>query len=230
LGLTSKTQKKAGYHHPDLRNALQEVALGFIAERHSPDFSLRELAAALGVSHPAVYRHFADKAALLEALAERGFSALRHYQEAELAKAGPDALEQLYALDAAYVRFAEENPGAFWLMFGNRGEEVSRAKSRERINAAALKTLIDAIERCQREGQVIPGDPHRLAGYLVMAPHGYACYSSQDRAMIGVTDHMLTPRMLAEIALIPVLTHPPSPREIAARYFAAPAAQARTNE
>lgn len=221
MGLSQKNGRKAGYHHPDLRNALQEVALGLIAERHSPEFSLRELAAALGVSHPAVYRHFADKAALLEALAERGFEELRRYQDFEIAMAGPGALDQLHALNDAYIRFADENPGSFWLMFGNRGEEVSRAKSRERINAGALETLIRSIERCQTEGYVIPGDPYRIAGYLVMAPHGYACYSSQDRAMIGIEDQMLTARTLAEINLIPVLTNPPSPREIALRFFAA---------
>ena len=221
LGLSQKTRRKVTYHHPDLRNALQDVALALIAERHSPEFSLRELAAALGVSHPAVYRHFADKAALLETLAERGFGELRRYQDIEIARAGPGALEQLTALNDAYIRFAEENPGSFWLMFGNRGEEVSRAKSRDRINADALKSLIDAIERCQAEGCVIPGDPYRIAGYLVMAPHGYACYSSQDRAMIGIEDHMLTARTRGEINLIPVLVHPPSPQEIARRYFAA---------
>ena len=217
-----KPARKAGYHHPDLRNALQEVALALIAERHSPEFSLRELAAAVGVSHPAVYRHFADKADLLGALAEKGFDELRRYQEAALAAAGVGSLERLYALDDAYVRFAEENPGSFWLMFGNHGEEVSRAKAREEINTAALNTLIDAIRHCQADGYVIPGDPYRIAGYLVMAPHGYACYSNQDRAMIGVTDHMLNPRILAELTLIPVLTRPPSPEEIAARYFAPP--------
>lgn len=221
MAATQTPHRKIDYHHRDLRNALLETALDLIAERGSPAFSLRELAAAVGVSHPAVYRHFADKADLLEALAERGFSELHRYQEAEIAKAGPDALERLYALDIAYIRFAEENPGAFWLMFGNRGEEVTRAKSGEGINARALRSLIDAIEHCQREGHVVPGDPYRIAGYLVMATHGYACYSSQDRAMIGINDHMLTARMLGEIALIPVLTRPPTPEGIAARYFAA---------
>jgi hypothetical protein len=55
-----------------------------------------------------------------------------------------------------------------------------------------------------------------------MAPHGYACYSNLDLAMIGVTEPMLSPRMLSDISLIPVLTQPPSPQEIAARYFTAP--------
>jgi AcrR family transcriptional regulator len=213
--------RKAAYHHPDLRRALQAEALRFIAERQSPDFSLREIASALGVSHPAVYRHFADKAALLESLAEWGFEELRRYQSIRLATAGPGALDQLYALNDAYIDFASENPGAFWLMFGNRGEEVDRAKSRERINAAALETLVDAIVRSQADGDVVPGDPLRIAGYLVMAPHGYACYSSRDRAMIGFEEHMLSARAIGEINMIPVLTRPPSPQDIARRYFAA---------
>ena len=214
------TGKKTGYHHHDLRAALEDAALGLIGERQSPDFSLREVAAAVGVSHPAVYRHFTDKAALLGALAERGFAELRRYQQVELARNGPRGLDQLDALGEAYIRFAAENPGAFWLMFGNRSEEVSRAKSRESINAEALKSLVDAIELCQAEGDLIPGDPHRLAGYLVMAPHGYACYSTQDRAMIGIDDQIMSARTIGEIALIPLLTRPPSPQEIAARYFA----------
>jgi AcrR family transcriptional regulator len=157
----------------------------------------------------------------LEALTERGFGELHQFQQAELSRAAPGALEQLHALNDAYIGFAQQNPGAFWLMFGNRGEDVSRAKSRDRINAAALTTLIEVIERCQREGTLIAGDPVRIAGYLVMAPHGYACYSSQDRAMIGLADSTLTPRMLDEITLIPLLLNPPSPAEVAARYFAA---------
>lgn len=211
--------KKAAYHHPDLRRALQAEALRVIAVRQSPDFSLRELASALGVSHPAVYRHFKDKAALLDSLAEWGFDELRRYQSLDLERAGRGALDRLSALNDAYIRFAQENPGAFWLMFGNRGEEVDRAKSRDRINAAALQTLIDTIVQCQDEGDVIPGDPLRIAGYLIMAPHGYACYSNRDRAMIGLEEDTLSSRMLGDINLIPVLTRPPSPQEIARRYF-----------
>lgn len=213
--------KKAGYHHRDLRNALVAAALRIVGERNGPDFTLRELAAELGVSHAAVYRHFRDKAALLDAMTEHGFRQLHHRQQAELAKAPPQALEQLHALNDAYIGFARDNPGAFWLMFGHRGAEIDRAKSQDRINAAALATLTEVIERCQREGILIPGDPVRIAGYLVMAPHGYACYSGQDRAMIGLDDHLLTPRILDEISLIPLLVNPPSPAEIAARYFRA---------
>lgn len=104
-------------------------------------------------------------------------------------------------------------------MFGNHGEETDRAKSRPHINKDALKVLIDAIELCQRENIIIPGDPYRIASYLIMAPHGLACYSAKDLEMIGVSTEVMTTRMLAEIALIPVMVDPPSPGEIGIRYF-----------
>lgn len=228
MALGSDAGKKSGYHHKDLHNALQDVALRFIAERGGPAFSLRELGAALGVSHTAVYRHFADKAALFEALTERGFSELHRYQQVQLAAAGSDPLDRLQALDEAYIRFAQENPGAFWLMFGNRGEEPNRAKARPEINKDAHNSLIEAIVACQRANIIIPGDPYRIAGYLIMAPHGFACYSAQDREMVGVSNDILPARTLAEIALIPVMTNPPSPARIAALYFAAPEADSGT--
>ncbi len=214
------TLKKTSYHHKDLRNSLQDVALRFIAERNGADFSLRELGEALGVSHASVYRHFADKAALLEALTARGFDMLHACQEEEQAKAPPDSRSQLRALNEAYIRFARENVGAFWLMFGASSERASSAKKREGINAKAFVTLVDAVRRCQEDGHLIQGDPRRIAGYLVMAPHGFACYSARDREMIGLDDQLMSAQTVAAIAIMPLLTHPPSQEEILG-YFAA---------
>jgi AcrR family transcriptional regulator len=145
MGLGPVSGKKSGYHHKDLRNALQHVALRFIAERNGPAFSLRELGVAIGVSHTAVYRHFASKAELLEALTEEGFSELHRYQTAELAKAGSDPLMRLHALGDAYFRFAQENPGAFWLMFGNRGKNSiarrpDRTSTRKPIRSSSMRS------------------------------------------------------------------------------------------
>ncbi|WP_343070296.1 TetR/AcrR family transcriptional regulator [Pelagibacterium limicola] len=217
--MEAEGRKKSGYHHADLSSALQEAALDLIAERDGPAFSLRELAAVLGVTHAAVYRHFADKASLLDVLAGRGFTLLHEYQKRELERSPPDPYEQLLALGAAYIQFALDKPGAFLLIFGNRGEEVRRAKAREENNAAALNTLLHAIERAQKCGVLLEGDPQKIAGFLVMAPHGYACYSSQDRAKIGSGALALSARQLAEINLIPVLANPPAPSEILERYF-----------
>ena len=62
------------YHHGNLRPALLGAAERALARGR--ELSLRELAREIGVSHAAPRRHFADKQALLDALALDGFERL----------------------------------------------------------------------------------------------------------------------------------------------------------
>src|ERR1035437_9150796 len=64
------------YHHGSLRTALLAHAERTVRERGVQDLSLRELAREIGVSHGAPRRHFPDRQALLDALAEAGFARL----------------------------------------------------------------------------------------------------------------------------------------------------------
>lgn len=73
------------YRHGDLRNALLDAAAGLVQERGGADFSLREIATRVGVSHAATYRHFDSREALVAALAARGFKAMRARFEAAMA-------------------------------------------------------------------------------------------------------------------------------------------------
>jgi AcrR family transcriptional regulator len=60
------------YHHGDLRSALIEEGLAQLDVKAPDAVSLREIARNVGVSATAVYRHFPDKAALLNALCSVG--------------------------------------------------------------------------------------------------------------------------------------------------------------
>ena len=77
--------------------------------------SLRRVATAAGVSPMAPYRHFPDKAALLGAVAQKGFEALQGRLEA--ADGTAKGREALIAQGVAYVAFAREQPALFRLMF-----------------------------------------------------------------------------------------------------------------
>jgi hypothetical protein len=64
---------RESYHHGDLRAALLRAALDLMREQGDHEFTLREVARRVGVSHAAPVRHFRDKDALLAAIAEEGF-------------------------------------------------------------------------------------------------------------------------------------------------------------
>ncbi|MBN8617163.1 MAG: helix-turn-helix transcriptional regulator, partial [Deltaproteobacteria bacterium] len=71
------------YHHGDLRNSLVEEAVRVVEREGLEAFSLREVARRVGVSANAAYRHFADKDALLGAVASHGLGVLaRRMREA----------------------------------------------------------------------------------------------------------------------------------------------------
>jgi len=112
---------RESYHHGDLRSALIAAGMSALQDgQTSEDLSLRALARTVGVSATAVYRHFPDKAALMQALALAGLDILWRYQsgatEAAL-RAGKDAGAAFCASGAAYVRFALDHPRLFELMW-----------------------------------------------------------------------------------------------------------------
>ncbi|WP_420137840.1 TetR/AcrR family transcriptional regulator [Sphingomonas sp.] len=103
---------------PKLRIRLVTAALA--ALERGDDLSLRAVARDAGVSAMAPYRHFRDKADLLEAVAGSGFDDLRTVLLA--ADAQPNASAALVAQGEAYIAFARARPALFRLMFGGHYE------------------------------------------------------------------------------------------------------------
>src|SRR5215211_1339565 len=116
------------YHHGNLRAALLRQAERMLRDQSLDQLSLRELARQVGVSHGAPRRHFADRQALLDALAEAGFARLGAELQEAVDGAGEDYEARLRAIAAAYVRFAIHDAALLELMFaGKRREQQSGA-------------------------------------------------------------------------------------------------------
>lgn len=139
--MASAKSDRRNYHHGDLRAALIEEGLRLLADRDARDLGLREVARAVGVSATAVYRHFPDKGALLEALATAGFERLAAAQ-ADAAQDAPSRAAGFNETGRAYVKFALANPGLFRLMysFAPKGDPFS---DQDGPVDAAMAMLID---------------------------------------------------------------------------------------
>src|ERR1700688_590333 len=111
-------KKVSSYHHGALRAALIRSAREILESEGYEALTLRAAARRARVSQAAPYNHFADKAALLAAIAALGFkefaSAMRQEMDAIV-----DPQARLNATGIAYVAFATSNPGLFKLMFGS---------------------------------------------------------------------------------------------------------------
>jgi len=175
--------KQGSYHHGQLRRALLDAALELIEEHGVNGFTLREVARQAGVSHAAPYHHFADKSALVEALAVESFQALASALQEATAIPSTTALEHLMALGRAYVRFALEHPAAFRLMYrpelrtslaSEKEEQIQSLSSIDKAGLEAYQLLIDGIVACQQSGSVASGDPVPLTLTAWCTVHGLA--------------------------------------------------------
>lgn len=107
------------YHHGDLRNALLSAATEVAAEAGPTAVTVREVARRVGVSPSAAYRHFADQADLLAAVATQVMSEVAEQMRAAVAavpatdSAGLDALLRFRAVGQAYVDYALAAPGLY---------------------------------------------------------------------------------------------------------------------
>src|SRR5579864_5463927 len=126
---------KPTYHHGDLRSALVRAAMDLLEESGETALSLRAVARRAGVSPAAPYRHYADREALVSAVAALGYRELAERLGA--AHPYPSTPEQLTSVAVAYVQFALERPALFRIMFG----EPCDRDNDERAAATAAVTL-----------------------------------------------------------------------------------------
>ena len=160
------------YHHGNLRTALLAQAERTVRERGVQDLSLRELAREVGVSHGAPRRHFHDRQALLDALAEAGFDRLGAELRSAVDGAGEDFPARLSATAAAYVRFATRDAALLELMFAGKHREQSGAL--HEAADRAFSVLLELIEQGQADGALEPGEPERVGLVLFATIQGIA--------------------------------------------------------
>lgn len=120
----SGSGEQRSYHHGNLREAL--VAAGVeLARTGGPNaVVLRAASREAGVSHNAVYRHFASQEDLLAAVAQRCMTRLSELMiermERITTRDGVSrATERLGAIGRAYIDFARSEPGWFRTAFSS---------------------------------------------------------------------------------------------------------------
>jgi AcrR family transcriptional regulator len=184
------SQKKP-YHHGDLREVLLAAGETALAELQFADVTLREIARRAGVSHAAPKHHFTTLGDLLAEIAARGFD--RFYTEiADGANRAPHqtAEGRLAGMSRAYIRFAEDNPAIYGLMFGKR-DQLSVTPHL----ASAMMSAWDQLE--QASGQIVGPSRAAMAAITVWSSvHGLAMLKLAQRTPPNVSLHGLDEHMI----------------------------------
>src|SRR5258706_4927653 len=156
---------KGTYHHGNLRPALVRTAMELLEESGETALSLRAVARRAGVSAAAPYRHYADREALVSAVAAVGSRELATRLAA--AHPAPSTPAQLAKVAVAYVQFAIERPALFRIMFG---EPCDRDNDERVAATAAVSLYLRAIV----ERSFPQADAEALATAIWALVHGLA--------------------------------------------------------
>jgi AcrR family transcriptional regulator len=162
------------YHHGDLRTALVEAAARMAADTGPASVTLREVARRAGVSQAAPYHHFADKAALLAAVAEEGFRRFDAHQAEALLQTPSDPVEQLADLGVSYLRFAVASPHYFQVMFRPSLVTARRSPEFDTLAGRAFERLVTTTTAARRASGQADADPYPAALAMWALPHGLA--------------------------------------------------------
>lgn len=139
------TAVKAGYHHGDLPVALIEAGLALTRAGGPDALTIREATRRAGVSPNAAYRHFADREALLTAVAMAIQDRMAEHMLTPVPRRGAAAARaraQLRAVGLGYITFALDEPGWFAVAFFGAG---LTAVDGERV-PPPFRALVDALD------------------------------------------------------------------------------------
>ncbi|WP_433716187.1 TetR/AcrR family transcriptional regulator [Nocardia sp. CA-084685] len=164
---------RTSYHHGALRDTLLAACLRLIETEGLGAVSLRRVAREAGVSTGAPYHHFADRSALLAALSTQGFQRLGS-DLADARAAADSPLQALTALAETYVRFSQENPGYFRLMFRPELSQPDKHPDARAAGDAAFDVLADTVADTVAEGLLPADKADTLAVMWWSLAHGMA--------------------------------------------------------
>lgn len=175
----ARASARESYHHGNLRRELMDAALRLVSEGGPDAFTVSEAAREAGVSSGAPYRHFADRRALLRAIAGEGREL--HAEALQAADRGSDPRRRVVAIGEAEVRFAVDHPAYYRVMWApeyrdpdddrmaqeieaNRARVEAAPGSREAAAALAAQCAIYGLARLAADGQLGADlDPDQLA-------------------------------------------------------------------
>ncbi len=151
-----------------LRIELLDAATDLMAEHGDiAKVSLRAIAARAGVSPTAVYRHFDDHESLLRAAVDDCWEQFETVL-AEAALSSDDPFESFRRSGDAYVRFATERPGQYYVLFSNR---IDLAYEGRNVGDSAFDHLV-ALVGAMLEANGDRRDPRFVAVQVHTWIHG----------------------------------------------------------
>lgn len=153
-----------------LRDACVVAAQDVIAEQGIEHLSLRDVARRLGVSHQAPYKHYPSRDHLLAEVMRRCFERFAHHLDTRERFEDPQA--DLASLGRAYLRYAQDHPLEYRLMFSTPWPDAAGQPALARDAARAFDILRQVMRRMHGDTAARHDQADLDALYIWSSMHG----------------------------------------------------------
>lgn len=155
----------------DIKSRIVASARALYFERGPEAVTMRGVAERVGVTATALYRHFADKDAILREVMGEGSRLLGSHLFRALE--APTALDRLRATADAYLEFAASQPQAYRALFEPGAQEAEDGPV-HRQRGAVRRFLRDRVREAMAAGVLLEGDPDGVSTTMWALLHGLA--------------------------------------------------------
>lgn len=188
--------RKKSYHHGDLKNALIEAGADILSKDGINGLSLRKVAQKAGVSHTAPYAHFADKQALIAAIATDGYRRLYDSLAVVVQRYQADPTRQLVEGAWAYVQFALNDTDHFKIALSGVVEKEKDYPALVEMAQQSFALLVQIVEACQA-AKILKRGPTDLTVVSVWSLiHGFVSLVLEDQLSHTILDRYSLREML----------------------------------
>ena len=164
--------------NPELPRMLLEAARTMLVQQGQPSFSLRSLSAEVGYTLTAIYRCYADRAALLRALQLHLFGELNSYV---VPPPGISAYDAVLHGGRKFVEWAMAHPAEYLFMFNSYDPSVLLSPSEARTAQTGMHMFAELLRLAHRNGEVALDAPDIVAVQLIASLHGLVSLSLTGR-------------------------------------------------
>lgn len=168
------------------REDILGCACELLTEEGLEGFSMRRLARSVGVTAPALYRHFDGKEDVLAEVVGQAFEVLSQYLYRSLG--APTAMERILGATEAYLDFALEHPRYYETIHAPL-EALGIEELPDRVYTQACSVgqfWLDRHRELLDEGLIRDSDPHLVS--LTIWSHGHGLISLFRRGMMAEMD------------------------------------------
>jgi AcrR family transcriptional regulator len=163
--------------------------------------TMRGVAARVGVTPMALYRHFAGRDALMAAIVDEAQATFFQYLQRSLAES--TAERRFFAAGGQYLAFALEHRRRYAVLFMEPVSSASETTAAGTVwkDAVTFRFLVDRIRDCTAEGVLAVGDPEDAA--LTVWAHVHGLVSLHLAGKLPVDDtrfHAIYRRSVRDLA------------------------------